>query len=112
MKINLKNLVLFASVGCFLHESQLKTKIIISAVVEYKPVDDFLKPENIINYDNILHAITQTAMQRHFAYIEEMACEIAKSIQGVSSLISGGKIVIQKCIKGNILQEISCEMSF
>ena len=112
MKINIKNLALFASVGCFKHEYEIKTKVLISAVIEYINIDDFSKPENIINYDEILNAINQTVTQQHFAYIEEMACEISRATKKVSSLIKCGSVTVQKCIKGNIVEELSCQISF
>jgi dihydroneopterin aldolase len=112
MKINIKNLSLLASVGCLPHEYEIKTKIIISCVVEYKPENDFSTPQNIINYDHLLLAITQTVNSKHFPYIEQMAFEISDAIKKVSHLIAGGSITVQKCIKGNIVQELSCQVSF
>jgi FolB domain-containing protein len=112
MKINIKNLSLLASVGCFSYEYDMKTKIIISCVVEYKPENDFSNPQNIINYDDLLNSITQTVNAKHFPYIEQMAFEISDEIKKVSHLIAGGSVTVQKCIKGNIVQELSCQVSF
>lgn len=112
MKINLNNIVFFASIGFFEYEHVVKTKILISIEIEYTNQNDFSKIENIINYDSIFEIISQIIKSKHFKFIEDLAFEIGKKIKEYSNLVGGGMVKVQKCIKGNVLQEISCQNSF
>ena len=109
MKINLKGLALKASVGIYEHEKLLTTKVIISAEVFIKTTTSF--DENaIIDYDTIISKIKETALARHYGYIEDLAYSLQSAIKELNHNIETVNIKVQKCILGNVLSELSVEV--
>lgn len=112
MKIYIKNIEIFASIGCYKHEYEIKTKLLVSLSIGYQSTGNFATGENIINYNNMIKLVKDIINSRHFVYIEELAIAIAQSVKLHNNLISGGFVKVQKCIMGNIVEELSCETSF
>lgn len=112
MKIYIKNIEVLMSIGCHKHEYEMKTKLLISIILEYRNISDFTKGEHIINYNNVIKLVNDITSTKHFIYIEELVAVIAESLKSLNDLVKGGSVKVQKCIMGNIAEEFSCEMSF
>ena len=109
MKIILRNYSIVASVGVYDHERVNQTKLLISVTVE---TDDvlFVSKNHIVDYDKIINILKIVPNKKHFEYIEEMASEIAAEVKNLSNHIQNVLVKVQKCIMGNLLEELAVEI--
>ena len=109
MKIILRNYSVMASVGVYDYEKVSHTKLLISVTVE---TDDvlFVSKNHIVDYDKIINILKITPAKRHFEYIEVIATEIATEVKNLSCHIKNITVKVQKCIMGNLLEELAVEI--
>ena len=104
MKINIKNLSCLADIGIYEYEKVKKTKVLVSLQVFLKEISP------IVDYDEIIATVQKIINLKHFDYIEELANEILQAVENISTNISKVEVKVQKCIFGNLVEELSVEV--
>jgi dihydroneopterin aldolase len=104
MKINIKNLYCLADIGIYEYEKVKKTKVLVSLQVFLKEISP------IVDYDEIIATVQKIINLKHFDYIEELANEILQAVENISTNISKVEVKVQKCIFGNLVEELSVEV--
>lgn len=106
MKITLKNFTIMASVGIHDYEKINKTKILISCDVILKNYSI----KDILDYDQIIKIIQEVTQKKHYCYIEEIADVLCEEIKTLNINVEKITTKVQKCIFGNMLEELSVEI--
>jgi dihydroneopterin aldolase len=109
MKIILRNYSVVASVGVYNHEKVNKTKLLISVTLETDNAV-FVSKNHIVDYDKIINILKIIPVKRHFEYIEEIGTEVATEVKNLGDHIQNIVVKVQKCIMGNVLEELAVEI--
>ncbi|MFT4967190.1 MAG: dihydroneopterin aldolase [Candidatus Deianiraeaceae bacterium] len=108
MKITIKNFAIHTFVGIYDYEKVKKVKLLISVQIKVK--GNSFDANNVVDYDKVIAMLNSIPMAKHYDYIEELSYSLLASIKELHTGIENVIVRVQKCIFGNLLEEISVEV--